>query len=804
MSEQNTRNTRLAAALAYARRGWAVHPVRPGDKRPLLKDWPHQATTDPKTIEAWWARWPAANVALACGPSRLFVVDLDVKGGAAGPASWANLAARLGLGDLPTPAGRTPSGGRHLFFAAPDPPLGNSTGRLGPGIDTRGEGGYVLLPPSALAGAAGAYTWELSPREQDPCPLPPAPPALRAGASVAALLAGREARPEPSGRGEGGRGIAYALAALGSELARVAAAPRGTRNNTLNAAAYALGRLVGAGLLDRAEVERRLLAAALSAGLEEREARATLASGLDAGRLQPRTLPGDGPALIPAEAGIPPLPDYASLPPDLGRDACPWLDDYIAFSRTWSPRSFDGFHEACGLWLLSTVAARRVVVHYGRPRYTNLYLLLAGRTTIHAKSSATDIARGLLTACGLDCLLAADEATPQAFVRALAGGGLPANWDGLDEEQRLAAKLRLGFCGQRGWYAEEFGSWLASMTRTDGVMADFRGLLRKLDDCPPDYSRSTIARGDEVIHRPYLALIANLTPADLRPVARKGTQLWGDGFLARFALVTPPRDEVLTDEFPRGQRPYPPQLMASLVAWHRQLGLPRVQVENRVDKRGAPTGEKVVTIEPPEPLACALAGDVWAALHRYNRGVLEIARGSALTDLDGNYGRLHEKALRVAALLASLENGGRIELRHWARAQAVAEQWRLYAHRLYGQVTELDVSPQAEIEDKVADAVRRHLHCAQAQVWQANEKYPGGLTAADIARFLRGLSAGEVRFYADQMVAAGVLAGHKRGRAVRYYLPGAEGLVDSRQRDNTQRVKIVSAAGHGGVKADEQ
>ena len=170
MSEQNTRNTRLAAALAYARRGWAVHPVRPGDKRPLLKDWPHQATTDPKTIEEWWARWPAANVALACGPSRLFVVDLDVKAGAAGPASWANLAARLGLGDLLTPTGRTPSGGRHLFFAAPDPPLGNSTGRLGPGIDTRGEGGYVLLPPSAR-GDGKAYTWEISPTEQDPCPL---------------------------------------------------------------------------------------------------------------------------------------------------------------------------------------------------------------------------------------------------------------------------------------------------------------------------------------------------------------------------------------------------------------------------------------------------------------------------------------------------------------------------------------------------------------------------------------------------------------------------------------------------------
>jgi hypothetical protein len=380
---------------------------------------------------------------------------------------------------------------------------------------------------------------------------------------------------------------------------------------------------------------------------------------------------------------------------------------------------------------------------------------------LHAKSSATDIARELLRTCQLDYLLAADEATPQAFVRALSGGGLPVNFDAMEKDQRLAAEMRLGFCGQRGWYAEEFGSWLASMTRTDGVMADFRGLLRKLDDCPPDYSRSTIARGDEVIHRPYLALIANLTPADLRPVAKKGTQLWGDGFLARFAFVTPPRDEVLTAQFPKGRRSYPSELTKPLVDWHRQLGLPKVEMEDQVDRDGNPTGEKVATIEPPEPHLCTLADDVWDAIQRYNIGVLEIAQGSELTDLDGNYGRLHEKALRVASLLASLENGGEIELRHWARAQEVVERWRLYAHRLYEQVTELEFSQQAEIEDKVLDAVSR---------WQGTEKYPDGLTPNEIGRFVWGLGAGEVKHYADQLVAAGVLAKHKPGRAERYYV----------------------------------
>ncbi len=56
----------------------------------------------------------------------------------------------------------------------------------------------------------------------------------------------------------------------------------------------------------------------------------------------------------------------------------PWLDAYIAYSRAWSPRAPASFHEACGLWLLSTIAARRVVTHLGSVRYGNLYLALTG------------------------------------------------------------------------------------------------------------------------------------------------------------------------------------------------------------------------------------------------------------------------------------------------------------------------------------------------------------------------------------------------------------------------------------------
>ncbi len=268
------------------------------------------------------------------------------------------------------------------------------------------------------------------------------------------------------------------------------------------------------------------------------------------------------------------------------------------------------------------------------------------------------------------------------------------------------------------------------------------------------------------MERPYLAQIGNLTPADLKPLARKGAQLWGDGFLARFAFVTPPHDQVLTARFPPGKRTIPQELTAPLAQWHQRLGLPQVTVEDRRDAAGNPTGEKLVTIGAPEAQVCELGEGVVDALYRYNVALLGIAQDSEQTDLDGNYGRLHEKALRVASLLASLENEGRIELRHWARAQEIAERWRLYTHRLYHQVTQPEASAAAEMEDKILDVVAR---------WQSTERYPEGLTANEIRRFVRGVGRADAQMVAGGLVRTGALAVHRPASVDRYYIPHMKG-----------------------------
>jgi hypothetical protein len=145
----------LRAALAYARRGIPVFPCEPGGKAPLTYSGFWDATTDPRRIEAWWSRWPGANVGVPTGErSGLLVLDVDPRDG--GPQSLAELEGAGG--PLPeTAKARTGGGGMHVFFGYPGgEEVRSSAGRLGTGLDVRGEGGYVVVPPSRTR---SAYRW---------------------------------------------------------------------------------------------------------------------------------------------------------------------------------------------------------------------------------------------------------------------------------------------------------------------------------------------------------------------------------------------------------------------------------------------------------------------------------------------------------------------------------------------------------------------------------------------------------------------------------------------------------------------
>jgi hypothetical protein len=187
--------------------------------------------------------------------------------------------------DHPGPVAHSGGGGWHLLYAPTG--LGNRV-RLLAGVDWRGQGGLIVAPPSRHA-SGGRYRWVR--------PLTAVPPEVPEG--LRRLLAPPPAArttlppvPRPAGS-DGSRAGRYAQAALQREAARVRTAAPHTCNDTLNRAAFNLGQLVAAGLLDADQVREVLLAAALAAPTtghadRERKAKATIASGLRAGAAKPR------------------------------------------------------------------------------------------------------------------------------------------------------------------------------------------------------------------------------------------------------------------------------------------------------------------------------------------------------------------------------------------------------------------------------------------------------------------------------------------------------------------------------------
>lgn len=162
----------LDAALAAARRGWSVLPVRPRAKAPLVPWLEFQERrAHEEEIRAWFARWPDANVGVVTGViSGLVVIDVDPGHGG-----------RDSLGELESEGGSLPEtveaitggGGWHLYFAHPGGTVPNRAGVL-PGIDVRGDGGSIVMPPSVHP-SGRKYRWMArhSPDDLVPARMPP-------------------------------------------------------------------------------------------------------------------------------------------------------------------------------------------------------------------------------------------------------------------------------------------------------------------------------------------------------------------------------------------------------------------------------------------------------------------------------------------------------------------------------------------------------------------------------------------------------------------------------------------------------
>lgn len=306
-------------AIENAARGWYVFPISPGGKLPIFhhKDrcrghgichdghlgWQERATRDESAIRRWWTGTRTWNVGIACGPSGLLVIDLDiddpddtghdrnaraeqgVERPRNGAAELARIAAEHGTTVPATFSVVTPSGGRHHYYRAPgDLDLTVSQGRLGPGIDTRGRGGLVVAAGSVRPDGRYRVT---DPREVIDLPrwlatrLVPSPPRPVPGQA--------HALSEP-------RAGAYLSAVVELKTSEVRDAVIGSRQWTLKVAARRFGQFVGGDELDEHQAYELLYAAARGhigiEGMDHREVDAAIRGGMAYGKQAPIRLTG--------------------------------------------------------------------------------------------------------------------------------------------------------------------------------------------------------------------------------------------------------------------------------------------------------------------------------------------------------------------------------------------------------------------------------------------------------------------------------------------------------------------------------
>jgi hypothetical protein len=280
--------------------------------------------------------------------------------------------------------------------------------------------------------------------------------------------------------------------------------------------------------------------------------------------------------------------------------------------------------------------------------------------------------------------------------------------------------------------------------------------MRRLDDHKEEHVYLTIARGSDVLKKPYVTLLANVTPADLKPFLRAQSSLWRDGYIARFAFITPAASTGSTAPFPEGAMTIPRRLLTELASWHKRLGIPRVTLEPIVDAKAKATGHyRPAFVRPHTETIYRLSPEVRKAFYAYDEALHHLMAQSPNEDLDGSYARFPMKALRIAGLLASLhDDDSRHTLwpRHWYRGQQIAERWRADLHKLVKQVSADDSPSRAEKEEQRVLAVL---------------KTRGDLTIRDINRWTK-LAHGEILQCLGVLHEAGIVEEITTARTKKY------------------------------------
>jgi len=275
------------AALSYARRGWAVFPVRPRAKEPLVAGAYKSATSDLAQVKAWWTQWPDANIGLATGAvSGLWVLDID---GPQGEQSFEQLVGEHG-GELVETLMAMTGKGYHLYWRLP---AGREQGRrigVRPGLDVIGGSGYLVAPPS-IHPSGRQYRWCDADREPQLAPdwlRELEKPKPVSSSTTLPRVALPRARPDGTTAHEGVHDARRYLAGVVRRAVQdVVGAGQGTRNATLYRSAVWVASVAAGLRADPVQGMADLYRAGLAVGLTDEEVERTIDSAAVKGAANP-------------------------------------------------------------------------------------------------------------------------------------------------------------------------------------------------------------------------------------------------------------------------------------------------------------------------------------------------------------------------------------------------------------------------------------------------------------------------------------------------------------------------------------
>lgn len=442
--------------------------------------------------------------------------------------------------------------------------------------------------------------------------------------------------------------------------------------------------------------------------------------------------------------------EFVELPEHLQYDEpndYKFLREYVKFSRLWSPRSPVASHEAIALHVLSAAAAGRVVYDYGGRNRASLYQFLVAPSTLFAKTTVANIGADLLKSAGLQRVVIG-RATPQSFFDQCLEK-VPDDYESMTSEDQMRVRERLQNAAQRAWIADEFGAWATAMLREGSVSYEFRSLLLQIYDSPDEVYMSTRTYGTSPLRNPTLSLFALSTYTDLYKLAGPNSPFWRDGLLARFDWITTADDEQHTNnQFPAGLREFPAGMVETLRRYDDMLGRPEVSVvpvREQLQNGKEKTLRNEVLVSRTAEYVVQIDKDVYEAVGAYDNWLRDTIAAGLVVDLQPNYGRIADRCLRIACLLASSETRNVCTMRDWAKALAIVERRRRCLHWTYDRLTS-----GSQEQERVAktDAILRYItteRCVSLRDIQQKfrRQFPTGV--AELQRELDALcAAGEL------------------------------------------------------------